>query len=80
METRVRFIAVGLFVIFLGAASVAAFLWLTGDRARHVRPVPRVFPGIGLGLGPDAPVKYRGVQVGRVKEIVLNRRTSRRSG
>jgi len=73
METRVRFIAVGLFVIFLGAASVAAFLWLTRGIERVTYDRYRAFFRESVsGLGPDAPVKYRGVQVGRVKEIVLN--------
>jgi phospholipid/cholesterol/gamma-HCH transport system substrate-binding protein len=75
MDTKIRYVAVGLFVIFLGAASVAGFLWLSRgiERTTYDR-YHAYFRESVSGLGPNAVVKYRGVEVGRVREIVINPR------
>ena len=73
METKVRYVVVGTFVVLLGAVSVGIFLWLTRgvERTLYDR-YHAYFRESVSGLGPNAPVKYRGVDVGRVKEIGIN--------
>lgn len=75
MDTKIRYVAVGLFVVLLGTASVAGFLWLAKgiERTTYDR-YHAYFRESVSGLGPNAVVKYRGVEVGRVREIVINPR------
>ncbi len=73
MEPKVNYTLVGLFVFLLGAALVAGVLWLSRADYRGVYDRYYVYMTESVsGLSPDASVKYRGVDVGRVKEIVLN--------
>ncbi len=73
MERKVNYAVVGLFVILLGAAFLAISLWLavgefSGNFTRY-----HVFVDESVsGLYRDAPVKYRGVEIGKVREIELN--------
>jgi phospholipid/cholesterol/gamma-HCH transport system substrate-binding protein len=73
METRIRYTIVGLFVVLLGATSVAIFLWLSKglERTTYVRYLAFFRESVS-GLNPNAPVKFRGVDVGRVRDIVIN--------
>jgi len=73
MEPKVNYTLVGLFVFLLGAASIAAVLWLsrTDYRGAYDRYYTYMTESVS-GLSADASVKYRGVDVGRVKEIILN--------
>jgi phospholipid/cholesterol/gamma-HCH transport system substrate-binding protein len=73
MDPKVNYTLVGLFVFLLGAASVAAVLWLSRADYRGVYDRYYVYMTESVsGLSPDASVKYRGVDVGRVKQIMLN--------
>ncbi len=73
MEPKVNFTLVGLFVFLLGAALVAVVLWLSRADYRGVYDRYYVYMTESVsGVSPDSSVKYRGVDVGRVKEIVLN--------
>jgi phospholipid/cholesterol/gamma-HCH transport system substrate-binding protein len=73
MEPKVNYTLVGLFVFLLGAALVASVLWLSRADYRGVYDHYYVYMTESVsGLSADASVKYRGVDVGRVKEIVLN--------
>ena len=72
METRVNYIVVGLFVIILSGLLISGLFWL------GVRPPSRNYTLYIVymtesvsGLTIDSPVKYRGVDVGRVKRIRL---------
>ncbi|HEX4510746.1 MAG TPA: MlaD family protein [Burkholderiaceae bacterium] len=73
MDTKVNFAAVGLFVILLGAALVAAVLWLAAGGAvrQHVSLYQALSKESVAGLNVNAPVKYRGVDVGKVRTIRL---------
>jgi len=73
METKVNFAIVGAFVLLLGGALVAGVLWLSSEKSyRKAYDTYLVFMGESVsGLSPDAPVRYRGVQVGRVRQIAL---------
>jgi phospholipid/cholesterol/gamma-HCH transport system substrate-binding protein len=72
MEPRVHYVIVGLFVMILGTITVGASLWLAyGDISRESSTY-RVYMNESVsGLFIDAPVKYRGVQVGNVKALSL---------
>ncbi|WP_447974666.1 MlaD family protein [Nitrospira sp. Kam-Ns4a] len=73
METKVNYVLVGLFVVLLGVLLVGGVLWLSkGDyRGAYDRYLAFMRESVA-GLSVNAPVKYRGVEVGRVKEIILN--------
>ena len=73
METRVQYVLVGLFVILLGGAGIAISLWLAfGDVTEHYRTYRVYMDESVTGLYVDAPVRYRGVEVGKVKRIELD--------
>lgn len=70
-----NFAAVGAFVLVLGAAFVAGGLWLAsggGFGTRYDYYLALVGESVS-GLNLNAPVKYRGVDVGKVKYIRLAR-------
>ncbi len=73
MEPKVNYTLVGLFVVRLGAAILIVVLWLgkSGYRGRYERYYAYTRDSVS-GLSVNAAVKYRGVEVGRVKEIILN--------
>jgi phospholipid/cholesterol/gamma-HCH transport system substrate-binding protein len=75
METKVNFAVVGAFVLLLGAALIGGVLWLSSDKSyRRAFDSYLVYMEESVsGLSPDAPVRYRGVQVGRVRQIGLAR-------
>ncbi|HSN91867.1 MAG TPA: MlaD family protein [Anaeromyxobacteraceae bacterium] len=74
METKVSFAIVGAFVVALSAAGVAALLWLSSGRTdrREQDTYLVYFDESVAGLNARAPVKYRGVDVGQVREIDLD--------
>ena len=73
MEAKVNYVVVGVFVLALGAALIAGVLWLSsGSAFRRTYDTYQVYMRESVsGLGLDAPVKYRGVEVGRVRRIAL---------
>ena len=73
MESKVNFAVVGVFVLVLGAALIGCVLWLSsGKFYRKAYDTYQVYMTESVaGLDPDAPVRYRGVQVGVVRRIAL---------
>jgi phospholipid/cholesterol/gamma-HCH transport system substrate-binding protein len=73
MEPKVNYVVVGSFVALLGAAILAGILWLgkTDYRGSYDRYEAYMKESVA-GLSVDSTVKYRGVDVGRVKAIALN--------
>jgi phospholipid/cholesterol/gamma-HCH transport system substrate-binding protein len=74
VETKVNYTVVGVFVLLLTAAFVAGILWLaSGGNYRKVYDTYLAYMSESVsGLNFDAPVKYRGVAVGRVRRISLD--------
>jgi phospholipid/cholesterol/gamma-HCH transport system substrate-binding protein len=79
MGGKVNYPLVGLFVVVLGAGLIAAVGWLLGHgRPAEVDRYVTYMTESVSGLNADAPVKYRGVPVGRVADIALDRENPER--
>jgi phospholipid/cholesterol/gamma-HCH transport system substrate-binding protein len=74
METKVNYVAVGVFVVILGAALVTGGLWLaSGGAFQKQYDLYRAIEDESVaGLNLNAPVKYNGVDVGKVRDIRLD--------
>ena len=74
MDDKVHCTLVGAFVLLLGAAPVAGVLWLAAAAGgqRHYDTYQSIVRESVAGLSIDAPVKYLGVDVGKVSEIVID--------
>ncbi len=70
MENRSHALAAGLFTLILGAAMVAVVLWFNKDELQLVR-YAMYTTGSVTGLKSEAPVRYRGVDVGKVNAVHL---------
>lgn len=73
METKVNLALVGAFVLALAAVLIAGVLWLASGGAyqTHYDVYQAVLEESVAGLNPNAPVKYNGVDVGKVRAIAL---------
>ena len=71
MENRAYAIAVGIFTLVLGIGLAFAYWWITGSQEKRTEyTVSSQLPV--TGLNPEAIVKFRGVDVGKVVEISLD--------
>ena len=68
MENRAHALAAGLFVVLLGAALAAVAAWLGQDTTRTAPYVVSTSRSV-TGLKVEAPVLYRGLEVGRVASM-----------
>lgn len=76
MENRAYAIAVGLFTLALGAGVVFIVMWFSGDtEKRDVYRLESRFAVTGLNI--QAPVRFRGVEVGRVESIAFGSKDGR---
>ena len=73
METKVNYTIVGVFVLALGIALIAGVIWLgAGAQYRKSYKDYLVYMSESVtGLNPNAPVRYKGVSVGRVRDISI---------
>ncbi len=73
MEEKVNFAVVGIFVLVLVSALIAGILWLSSGKSyRTVYDVYQTYMKESVsGLNINAPVRYRGVEVGRVQKIMI---------
>ena len=80
MKTRLNFALVGLFVLTLSAAMIAGLLWLGagGPKPAHRTYLTYMTESV-YGLSKDSAVTYRGVTVGRVRNIDLDPANSERA-
>ena len=76
MENKAYAFAAGLFTILLGMAVVGAALWFSGDTVENEEYVLESHSPVS-GLNPQAPVRYRGVTVGKVLSISFDKNDSR---
>ena len=73
MEEKVNFTIVGVFVLVLFSALIGGVLWLSSGKSYRTEYVLyRTYMNESVsGLNINAPVRYRGVEVGRVQQITL---------
>lgn len=71
MENRSHALMTGFFTIALLVAAVLVGLWLNRDRT-ETHPYEIVTTQTIPGLNPQATVRYRGLEVGRVDDIVFD--------
>ena len=71
MENRAHAFAAGLFTLVLGAALAAVALWFSKDDLQLV-PYLMTTSSSVTGVKVEAPVRYRGVDVGKVDEIAID--------
>lgn len=74
MERESHAFIAGLFVILLGLGGIAGALWLGPDTGPERLPVDLVSTHSVTGLKVGAPVRFRGVDVGRVDSISFDPR------
>lgn len=74
METKVNYAIVGAFVLVLGAALIGGALWLAsgGTLQKKYDLYLAIVDESVAGLNQNAPVKYNGVDVGKVRDIHLD--------
>src|SRR3990172_490271 len=68
MENRAYALAAGMFTLLLGLGVIVAALWFSGETV-ETSNYQLVSRHAVSGLNPQAPVRYRGVTVGKVVSI-----------
>lgn len=77
METDKHYFIEGLFIIVFAIAAAIFAVWL-GSPGRHDDVIYRIhFPDSVSGLTVGDPVKYRGIDVGTVKSMIIDPDNSR---
>jgi len=72
MNPRVRYVTVGAFVLTGAALFVMVAFWIgDGGMSRQTQGVQMVFEDSVVGLTAGSPVRFMGVEVGRVRSIEL---------
>jgi phospholipid/cholesterol/gamma-HCH transport system substrate-binding protein len=71
MENRSHALMTGIFTLVLLVAAILAGLWFNRDRTERI-PFQIVTTQSIPGLNPQATVRYRGLEVGRVDDIVFD--------
>jgi phospholipid/cholesterol/gamma-HCH transport system substrate-binding protein len=73
MESQKHYAMVGAFIVVTGASFIGVSLWLAfGDITKGFRTYLAYMEESVSGLYVDAPVRYQGVEVGRVTELDLD--------
>jgi phospholipid/cholesterol/gamma-HCH transport system substrate-binding protein len=73
MEPKVSYVWVGAFVVLFGAVLIVIVLWLVrGGPHRTYRSYYAYFGESVSGLNEDSVVKYKGINVGRVRNMRLD--------
>jgi len=76
MENKAYALAAGLFTLVLGASVIVAAMWFSGrTEAQDTYVLESRFPVTGLNL--QAPVRFRGIDVGKVEAIEFGASDSR---
>jgi len=73
MDRDANYVAVGAFVLLVIAMAVSFVLWYTNLQEKHIYLRYEIyFPGTVSGLTPGSPVRYLGVDVGKVARIQID--------
>jgi phospholipid/cholesterol/gamma-HCH transport system substrate-binding protein len=73
MDRDANYVAVGAFVLLVIAMAVSFVLWYTNQQDKHIYLRYEIyFPGTVNGLTPGSPVRYLGVDVGKVARISID--------
>jgi phospholipid/cholesterol/gamma-HCH transport system substrate-binding protein len=73
MESQKHYAMIGAFIVLTGASFIGVSLWLAfGDISKGFRTYLAYMEESVSGLYVDAPVRYQGVEVGRVTELDLD--------
>ena len=75
MENRSHALMTGIFTLVLLAAAILAGLWFNRDRTERI-PFQIATTQSIPGLNPQAAVRYRGLEVGRVDDITFDPRAT----
>jgi phospholipid/cholesterol/gamma-HCH transport system substrate-binding protein len=76
MENKAHALAAGLFALLLGAAALATLFWFGGKKEETLQYVVVTRQNV-TGLNPQGQVRYRGIRVGKVRDIRLDREDPR---
>ncbi len=73
MEEKVNFVVVGVFVLVFTAALIGGVLWLSSSKSYNTSyDLYQTYMQESVaGLNLNSPVRYRGVEIGRVQKIML---------
>ena len=76
MESRVNYALVGFFVLIFGIAGVFIVIWLigTGNVNKNYKRYIILTTSNVSGLHIDSPVRYKGLDVGRVYDIKIDKK------
>ena len=82
MDDKVNYTLVGAFVLLLATLLVGGVLWLSAGLSsrKAMDRYQAVIEESVAGLNTDAPVKYLGVDVGKVERIQIDPGTRSRCG
>jgi phospholipid/cholesterol/gamma-HCH transport system substrate-binding protein len=73
MDRDSNYVAVGAFVLLVVAMAVSFVFWYTNQQDKHTYQRYEIyFPGSVSGLTAGSPVRYLGVDVGKVARIMLD--------
>ena len=72
MENQSHSLVAGLFVVLLTLAVIAGALWLGPPKGPKLIPLDLVTRHSVSGLKADAPVEFRGVDIGHVESITFD--------
>src|SRR5580658_2776694 len=73
MDRDANYFAVGAFVLLVVAMALSFVLWYTNQQDKRIYLRYEIyFPGTVSGLSPGGPVRYLGVDVGRVARIMID--------
>ncbi len=79
MEREANYVAVGVFVLLLATMGVLFVYWYSASREhRDYKRYEIYFDGSVFGLSDGSEVRYLGVEVGRVRDILLDSRAADR--
>src|ERR1700684_604516 len=73
MDRDANYVAVGAFVLLVMAMAVSFVFWYTDQRDKHTYERYEIyFPGSVSGITAGSPVRYLGVDVGKVVRILID--------